>query len=135
MTEFDLYLLTRLDSLQCLFAGITVVSVLGFIVSLITMGMWYDSLGKHTGLIEIWKKIRKYTFISVAVFVFGVLGSITIPSTKEMIAILFVPKIVNNEQVQGIGEDGLKLIRAKLDQWTNDVLEETTEKVVDKVTK
>ena len=39
------------------------------------------------------------------------------------------------KKVQGIGEDGLKLIRVKLDQWTNDVLEKATEKVVEKVTK
>ena len=44
-----------------------------------------------------------------------------VPSTKEFAAIYLIPKIANNEQVQKVPDNLLKLLNAKLEDWINDV--------------
>ena len=54
------------------------------------------------------------------IVIFGILGNAFIPSTKQMIAIITIPKIVNNEQVQEMPDNALKLINKKLREWAED---------------
>lgn len=53
---------------------------------------------------------------------------ILVPTQKEMAAIIVVPAIVNNEQIQQIGKNGLDLT-AMATEYLKDVLENKTEKL------
>ena len=48
-----------------------------------------------------------------------------IPSTKEACAIYLIPKIANNEQVQKIPENALRLLNAKLEEWIDEQIGDT----------
>jgi hypothetical protein len=49
-----------------------------------------------------------------------------IPSTRSAIAIWAVPKVINNEQVQALPNNALKLVNAQLQEWLKDVSGEVT---------
>ena len=44
-----------------------------------------------------------------------------IPSSKTIVAIYIVPKVVNNEHIQAIPTKALELFEAKLDIWLDQV--------------
>jgi hypothetical protein len=85
ITPFEMYLITILDSI-C-FAS----SFIAF-ASLILSGCFCIS-----GL--------RWYFIAISVYVFIISFSVAIftPSTKQMAAILIIPKIANSEKVEKIG--------------------------------
>ena len=60
--------------------------------------------------------------------VIAVVLKILVPTQKEMAAIIVVPAIVNNEQIQKIGKNGLDLT-AMATEYLKDVLENKTEKL------
>lgn len=108
ITSSQIYWITRLDSIGCFFAIIgtiiTIVSAICLIVALVNKAESYtdddDKTVKKWFLIGIKTAFISSLFWGVAVFV---------PSTKEMAAILILPKIVNNEKVQKIPDQMLTL--------------------------
>jgi len=66
-------------------------------------------------------EVKKYIKWSILMLVIGTLLTTFIPSTKELVAIYAIPKVVNNEQVQAIPEKLLELANLKLD----DLIQET----------
>jgi len=77
-----------------------------------------------TGMIVYYTESHKHPVIVHFLTVVGILIfliSILIPDSKTLTAMVFVPQIVNNEQVQGITQDSLTLIHKKLNEWLNDI--------------
>ncbi len=102
ISESDIYWLTRMDGLLNLahtLTGVFVTSAILFAyISVLMMGdraPW----------------VIKTVIVSIFfAFVFGI-GSVFIPSTKEMAAIKVIPMIANNNDVKGLGEDVIVLAR------------------------
>ena len=116
MTWFDVYLFTRLDAIHGFFQGLMVVIGIfsgAAMLTLLLIGFIEecDEL-KHIGI-----RVAKYTIPAFffCVFMYGL-----IPTTKEFAAIYLIPKIANNEQVQQIPENALKLLNAKFEEWLKD---------------
>lgn len=62
-----------------------------------------------------WKDIKKPFVLGVLALTTGALMKTFIPSTKELVAIYGIPKVVNNEQIQAIPEKLLEFANIKLD--------------------
>ena len=112
LTPMQLYWIIKLDTFCGLFTGfavifgiLTIVCITGAIIT------FCDGDEKYS---RIWKKFVKYIasffiiFLSIAVF---------LPTTKEMAAIMILPKIINNEKVQEIPQ---RLLDLGL-EWLNEL--------------
>jgi hypothetical protein len=99
-----MYWLTRLDQLCGMFVFVFVVSMLTALALAVIGGILRAENSKgETG----WETGRRLHAEMVPIclalaFLFGMLRSFT-PTTAEMAAIIVVPKIVNNEKVQNVG--------------------------------
>lgn len=89
--------------------------ILGVILIPIVWGMV-----KYIGEIN-FKFPSGWLYVSIAGVVVGGLLSTFIPSTKEIVAIYAIPKVVNNEQVQQIPEKLLEYANLKLDDLIQSV--------------
>ncbi len=114
MSAWQMYWLCRLDGIV---EGTQICVVLS-VIALIVCGLFW-LMGKSmdedfaTHLILPIK-------ISIIAAIIGGLGALFIPTTKQMAAIIVVPKIVNNEKAQEIPETLLDLYN----EWTKAKLEE-----------
>ncbi len=103
MNMMTMYMLTRLDPLCMFFAIACIVSSICVIGSVVLAGP------------DRWKEFRRAIKYSVIALVISTCGTILVPSTKEMAAIIIVPKIANSTAVQkdvpelyGLGVEWLK---------------------------
>ena len=99
-----MYWITRLNGI-CITLG--VLSALLIIMSLIIIGATLD------------QDSRKYSnkmLIAPIIGVLLIIVNVFIPSTKQMCAILIIPKIVNNERIQGNANKLFQLCEAWLDE-------------------
>ena len=119
ITSWDIYWITRLDSISFMFATfwILLLLVLGCMIILVpfAMDICFD---------DDTKKYRKSLFYISTLFAIVSIGGSFIPSTKEVAAIYLLPKIVNNEKVQKLPENFTNLLNAKMEQWIGDTLKD-----------
>lgn len=111
ITAWDIYWITRLDSLNGLMVGIICVSLLGIFMCLVIGDCAHDKL-------FYFKKNLLSLFLIT--FLCSVVGTFC-PSTKEAVAIYMIPKIVNNEQVQKLPDNAMKFLNGKFEEWINDM--------------
>lgn len=101
LTEMNVYWITRLDGFQ---AAASVIGALGTLAALIflivSIVFWYEE--ENAGM---FKTALPLFFVPLLL----ILGSLFIPTTKEMCAIKAIPMIVNNEEVQEIPDKVLEL--------------------------
>ena len=114
-----IYWLMQLDSI-CTF--IDVVAFFGSLLLFIAIAVriaWKteERYGDYKKLYEI--TTPYYKIISVIVPIF-VLINIFIPNTKTVAAMILMPPIVNNEQVQQIPDDILTFVRSVIKEYTFD---------------
>lgn len=103
ITGWQLYLLTRLGDLKDLL--VTPLLMIPILTAIITTIVAIH----HRVWDEGYKLPIKYPVLSW-IFLFGWLGIwVVIPSTKEMAAILILPKVLNNEKVQELPNNLLTL--------------------------
>ena len=109
MTVNQMYLIVKLDDFQNLFFAMSVLLVMsvfvGNMISYGARGGWFK---------EGW-------FLIPITIIFAIAGSV-IPSTKQMAAILLVPKIVNNanaiempKKLLGLANEWIEELRPKKD--------------------
>ena len=115
ITSWDLYWITRLDGINTL---LTIFFIVGTIVLIVAAACYCAAEEKKPA----WalKPV-------IVIIIIGILATF-IPDTKTMVAIVFVPKIVNNETVQQIPENAAKFINLKLKEWISDLDNTKTEK-------
>ena len=129
MTWFQMYLFTRLDSIHvalmigCVILGLLILFALPIIdIADFDGRNWAEEKAKKARL------LKKAETILISLFViFGGL-KIAIPTQKEMAAIIVVPAIVSNEQIQQIGKNGLDLTAMATD-YLKSIMEEKTAKL------
>jgi hypothetical protein len=90
-----MYWLTRLDDIE-------IVLTVAFILSAITCFITLLNAAGFPDDCEWSKKKAVYFYRSGAVFLLTLLAGTLTPSSKEMAAILIIPKIVNNEKVAAL---------------------------------
>jgi hypothetical protein len=106
ITPWNLYLITRLDYLQGLLIAIMVASVIAFTIALAAQfgGEWDKKVTR-----KIWFRSAITACIS------SVLFTLT-PTTHEMAAIVIIPAVANNQQVQEIGKSLGELAKQWLEE-------------------
>lgn len=129
MTWFQMYLFTRLDGIHtalmigCVILGLLILFAPPIIdIADFDVRNWAEEKAKKARL------LKKAETILISLFVvFGGL-KIAIPTQKEMAAIIVVPAIVSNEQIQQIGKNGLDLTAMATD-YLKSIMEEKTVKL------
>jgi len=114
ITSWDIYWITRLDAIQGLCVAVVIVGVILLLLSPI----YHTSIGCSTGRMKtFWMWVK----IAVIATVFASLVGTLLPSSKEFAAIYLIPKIANNEQVQKIPDNALKLLNGNMEQWLSEM--------------
>ncbi len=133
MSWWFIYLITRLDEIN-LILGFSLVLLVVFTV------IWFflrvmpevfrhsedheterkENNGYTLGEKHIILVARKMNVIPIMLIISIVLSVLT-PTMKEAVAIYLIPKMINNEAVQEIPRDTVKLLQLKLDEWINDL--------------
>lgn len=125
MTWFQMYLFTRLDTLCMVLNSMCsgLLLIMCFTPAIIGM-LDFDTIGNGNSKAELKTRHRmvKAFIIEAILFVIAVVLKILVPTQKEMAAIIVVPAIVNNEQIQQFGKNGLDLT-AMTTEYLKDVLE------------
>ena len=109
ISPWTIYLIGILDNVQqaCLAMSVFGGIAASIIFILTTLEQTFDE----------WKKCFA---IALVVFLIGSVGAIFTPSSKSAAAIYLIPKIANNEQVQQVPENALRLLNTKLQEWLQD---------------
>jgi hypothetical protein len=117
---FLLYFILRLDVLSKASTVLVIVTGIVFAITLLVIAISYND--------EEAKNATKPWAISFGIAsIVVLLLTVMIPSTKQAAVIYCLPKIVNNEQVQKIPDNLLKLTNS----WINDQITETTETITE----
>ena len=123
LTSWDVYWITRLDVAQqtadclawlsffCLVGGFTICALM------YCRDYAYQGFSSKAFFIDR-RKFYIPPFISLMVFAFL---SVAIPTTNQFAAIYLLPKIANNEQVQKLPDNAMKLLNGKMEEWINDI--------------
>lgn len=130
MTMFQMYLFTRLGLIN-MFSGLF--STIFGIATAIVMVMFF--LTFDSGVYEEDHKITtKALKICCPLFIMNLFVYVTVPTQKEMAAIVVVPKILsaeNVDKIQKIGSDGIDIVKLAT-EYTKGILEnKTTENIHD----
>lgn len=111
ITPFTIYLLTRADVFLAVLEAFIGALICYLIVSLIFVAT--DVEDNRSDFFLGVKRAWKYSFPLLMLLVF--LKVIT-PTTKEMAAIIVIPAIANNQEVQDLGAEIPKLAREWLEE-------------------
>lgn len=131
MTWFQMYLFTRLEIISILLGTACVVIPVMMCFTPIFIGMIdFNAIGSFDSKAEQKSRQRMKKVIVVEMILFTIAGilKILIPTQKEMAAIIVVPAIVNNEQIQQLGKNGLDLSVMATD-YLKSIMEEKTVKL------
>ena len=115
ITPTQMYLITRLDSIHCVF-GVAIIPamILAGIAALIGLLNYASGFGDKDRSFG-----ARLLRMSLRVFAICVVASIfeaLIPTTKEMAAITVVPRIANNERLQEAGNRLFDLATAWMEE-------------------
>ena len=111
MTPMQLYWILKLDSFRGISLALTIVFGVTFIVMLIgTLVNWAEDE------FDMSKKYKKCLTIATPLFILFSIPLTFLPTTKEMCAIMVIPPIINNEQIQEMPQKILDLGNQWLDE-------------------
>jgi hypothetical protein len=110
ITSWDIYWITRLDSINAFLAICSILSIAIFIL-----------VGSTTEGFEDYRNRKKIFVISISSIFLLTMSALLTPTTKEFAVIYLAPKIINNEQVQKIPDNALKLLNKKMEEYINDL--------------
>ncbi len=121
MSAWDMYWLLRLDGIRTATESFSVLSGILATLGIILYIASCEAMNKDDAEAEIAHKfLKRPMYIISTLFVFFIFLVVALPTTKQMAAIIVVPKIVNNEQIQEIPENLLELCN----EWTKDKIKE-----------
>lgn len=108
ITHFQMYLITLCTPIVHMFAMFSTFSFIAAIVFAATWGFGCDCYSE-TYVVAGKKWFKRTLTMGITFFALAVV----IPSTKQLAAIICIPKIVNNEKVQSVSSNLLDLT----DEW------------------
>lgn len=110
MTAWQMYLLTRLDPISSAFEIASVFSIVTTILFCVIGGIFVGDRIIEKTTYEAWVK-RCLILIGIVTPV-----SLALPTSKQMAAIIIVPKIVNNAKVQEVPDKLMTLATEWLEE-------------------
>lgn len=129
MTMFQMYLFTRLESINMIsglfsviFGMVTAITTLMFFITWAEVSRLYEE--EH-------KAITKALKIFCPLFIINIFVYAVTPTQKEMAAIIVVPKILSEENVdkiQKIGVDGVDIVKLAT-EYTKGILENKAKEI------
>ena len=108
ITPMQMYWLVKLDDMRCVFADlmwlpitwITITAVVSFVAIMMTADE--DKSIRE----KVWHRVKKAMWLCIPMLFLAIVLQLTtafVPSTKQMAAIIVVPKLANSEKVQTAG--------------------------------
>lgn len=119
ITTSQMYWLLMLDNIR---NTITLLCIISFVLSAFLITAYYAFRDDHD-MISIVNILRKTSFTSIFLLVISLFGITFLPTTKQMATIIVLPKVLNNEKVQNIGNEALDLT-GNLLQLSNEYLKD-----------
>ena len=128
ITPTQMYWLVKLDDIRHAFAGLMWLPMAGIVITaIVSLVVFLAMADEDNDFLEtVWPRIKKAMLLCIPMlFLAAVIQLITafVPTTKQMAAIIVVPKIANGEKVQTAGNklydlavdwmDELKPVREK----------------------
>lgn len=106
---YGLTVIGRLNEVCSIVCIVTLFAVIGVSIVFFLMKSGRDD--DEAALCAKWNKRL------VVVFLLCGMIYLFVPTGKELAAIYLIPKIVNNEQVQQVPDNALKLLNLKMEEW------------------
>lgn len=97
ITAFELYWILKLDAIS--WVAICAAAIAGVVSGVMLALYLFASFAEDENSAFVFKKVYAYAF---RVFVVSLIASILIPTTKQMAAIMIVPKIATAENVEAL---------------------------------
>ena len=117
---FIIYLIDVVHNIENLAEVALFVSSLVIAVAILIFINERNSYDTDENLVAVARKSMKYAFITILIVVPLMLF---IPSKSTMVAMYVVPKVVNNETIQGISDNSLELLNELTKKWLHDTKE------------
>lgn len=125
ITPSTIYWLTRLDGIHNFFLSIKVLSfLLGVGVLVAGLCLWITSEEEEEQRIKGFWRCAKFAIVAFCGMIILDGVSAFIPTTKEMAAIIVIPKVANSESVQQFGNGIINLAN----QWMEELAPKKEEK-------
>lgn len=116
ISPVEVYFILQLDSfreiINILLVLIAISTVFSTIVFFVSHDDWLHSDERFMGV------IKKTCKISLTLFIIFILVRAFLPTTKQMATVILLPQVINNENVQQLPEDILKLVQTLIKEWT-----------------
>lgn len=113
MSGFELYMLMKLDSLRGLSIGLLIAMTIPILISWLLFMV--DELSQNQDEI-FWKWWKKSWKKVATVFMTLILVVVFVPSTKQAIALVVAPAVINHEGVLEIPEKIVEIVNQRLDE-------------------
>lgn len=119
MSVFELYLITRLDSINSFFSGIIVLCFVSIIILIIIYAVKLDNndflTPKYKKLFI--KKIKKYIYINIWVLIISIIFSLAIPNEKEFLEIYAGRWATNSKEMKNLPNNTIKALNKLLEDY------------------
>lgn len=130
MTMFQMYLFTRLELINMISGLFS--TIFGIVTSFVTVMFFITWAAEDSRLYEDeHKATTKALKIFCPLFIMNLFIYAAVPTQKEMAAIMVVPKILSEENVdkiQKIGADGVDIVKLAT-EYTKGILENKTKEI------
>lgn len=131
ITESNIYWITRLDNLICLCNVIITLGILVIIGSIFVRLFFVEKYQNITTNSEYNYKLQEYYkyikystisfWLSLGIWIIAIIGTIFIPTTKEMAFIKIVPIIAANENIEELSTDSKKIMKLMVKYIENQI--------------
>jgi len=123
--ELLIYLLFMLDRVRAvLMASSALVGIVTALCFIVGLAEQYASEEVCQLSTETAKKLVRYGKRLIPLFLFFLILSVSIPTTKQATVIWLAPKVVRNEHIQNVPDKSLELLDKKLESWLKDMKED-----------
>ena len=109
ITSWDIYWITRLDSINGGLIAFALTAGIGGLISVLFGHLEDEGTAKKLGI------------AGVIVGLFLSAAAVLTPTTKQYAAIVMLPKIANNEQIAELPENAAALLNKQLKAWVDDL--------------
>lgn len=110
ITSWQVYWITRLDSANGVAIAAIVVCAICLAISAIVYAVSLDKYAS-TNTDEFRASTWKYGTRFLVALCLAIVAQVFIPTTREAVAISVIPRIANNEDLQGLGKDVIDTAR------------------------
>lgn len=110
MTPFQIYLITRLDNINCALGSIWIVAAILSIIMFIATAIVFSD-----GNDEDCRVFKKWLFRCMGIFLITMGINIFVPTTKDIIAMYTVPAVLNNAEAKKLPTNVLKFVNEWLE--------------------